>query len=156
MRPGVTWAPSTSCQLAHLRFRLLQPESHVHPAVHRGRRAEMLLRLLSVACAPVELGEAEVTVGDEGTHAPRLGEGQRLVIVGLAALGIEPVGMGRDVAEQVQRMGRIPKVTRREFDGAVTQALRLVEPAEPQTGATQRAVGPADIVNDSPRRVTLN
>jgi hypothetical protein len=28
--------------------------------------------------------------------------------VGLAALGVEPVGMGGDVAEQVQRMGREP------------------------------------------------
>ena len=49
-----------------------------------------------------------MAVGDEGAHAPRLGERQRLAVVGFAALGIEPVGMGRDVAEQVQRMGREP------------------------------------------------
>ena len=52
-----------------------------------------------------------MAVGDEGTHAARLGERQRLAVVGLAALGIEPVGMGRDVAEQVQRMGREPGLT---------------------------------------------
>ena len=113
------------------------------------------LRLLALAGAPVELAEAEVAVGDERAHAARLGERQRLAVVGLAALGIEPVGMGRDVAEQVQRMGREPGVTRRGFDRAVAQAPRLVEPAEQQTGATQRVVGPAAMADDSPRRVTL-
>ena len=94
-----------------------------------------------LAGAPVELAEAEVAVGDEGPHAARLGERQRLAVVGLAALGIEPVGMGRDVAEQVQRMGREPGVRRRIFDRAVAQAPRLVEPAEQQSGTTQRVVG---------------
>jgi hypothetical protein len=55
---------------------------------------------------------------------------QRLAVVGLAALGIEPVGMGRDVAEQVQRMGRDAGARRRGFDGALAQAPRVVEPAE--------------------------
>ena len=102
-------------------------------------------RLLVLAGAPVELAEAEVAVGDERAHAARLGERQCLAVVGLAALGIEAVGMGRDVAEQVQRMGREPWSTRREFDRAVAQASRLVEPAEQQTGATQRVVGPARV-----------
>ena len=42
-----------------------------------------------------------MAVRDERAHAARLGERQRLAVEGLAALGIEPVGMGRDVAEQV-------------------------------------------------------
>jgi hypothetical protein len=71
-------------------------------------------------------------VGDEGAHCTRLGEGQRLAIVGFAPLGIEPVRMGRDVAEQVQRMGGEPGVTLRGFDPAVAQASRLVEPVESQ------------------------
>jgi len=41
-------------------------------------------------------------VGDEEAHAAFLGERKRFLVVGLAILGIEPVGMGRDVAEQVQ------------------------------------------------------
>ena len=90
-------------------------------------------------------------MGDEGPHAARLGERQRLAVVGLAALGIEPVGMGRDVAEQVQGMGRVPGVRRRKFDRAVAQAPRLVEPAEQQTGATQRVVVPADDGRRYPR-----
>ncbi len=115
----------------------------------------MLSGLLALAGAPVELAEAEVAVGDERAHAARLGERQRLAVVGLAALGIEPVGMGRDVAEQVQRMGREPGVRRRGFERAVAQAPRLVEPAEQQTGTTQRVVGPAAMADDSPRRLTL-
>ncbi len=52
----------------------------------------MVAGLLALAGAPGELPEAEVAVGgDEGTHAARLGEGHRLAVVGLAALGIEPV-----------------------------------------------------------------
>src|SRR6266849_3888521 len=46
----------------------------------------MFLRLVALARARVELAEAEVTVGDERAHAARLGEGQRLTVVGLAAL----------------------------------------------------------------------
>ena len=67
---------------------------------------------------------------DERAHAARLGERQRLSVVGLAALGIEPVGMDGDVGEQVQRTGLEPGVTRRGFDRTVTQAARLNEPTE--------------------------
>ena len=62
-----------------------------------------------------------MAVGHEGTHAARCGERQCLAVVGLAALDIEPVGMGRDVTEQVQRMGRVSGVRRRIFDRAVAQ-----------------------------------
>src|SRR5262249_3596283 len=51
------------------RLCLLQPVRHPHLAVHRRRGGEMLLRLLTLARAPVELAEAEVAVGDEGAHA---------------------------------------------------------------------------------------
>src|SRR5262249_27312375 len=47
----------------------------------------MLLRLVALARAPVELAEAEVAVGDEGTHTARLGEGQRLAVVVGSVLG---------------------------------------------------------------------
>ena len=64
------------------------------------------------AGAPVERAEAAVTVGSEGPHAARLGERQGLAVAGLGALGVEPVGMGRDVAEQVKRPGGEPGVMR--------------------------------------------
>jgi hypothetical protein len=55
--------------------------------------------------------------------------------VGLAALRIALIGMGRDVAEQVQGVGRVFGVARRGFHHAVAQAPRLIEPAEQRTGA---------------------
>ena len=51
----------------------------------------------------------------QGTHAARLGKRQRRPIVGLAALGIEAVEMGRDVPEQVQGMGRETGMRQRGF-----------------------------------------
>jgi hypothetical protein len=68
----------------------------------------VLVSLLPLAGMPVELAEAELAMRDERSHAARLGEGQRPAVASLAALGIEAVGMRRDVAEQVQRMGREP------------------------------------------------
>src|SRR4029453_6483929 len=93
------------------------------------------------------------TVSDEGAHSPWLGERQRLMVVSLAAVGVEPVGMHREVAEQVQRMGREAGVTRRGCERAVAQALRLVEPTEEETGVTQREAGPGDIADVSPRGI---
>jgi hypothetical protein len=98
---------------------------------------KMLLRLLALPCAPVELAEAEMAVGDERAHAAWLGERQRLLVVGLTTLGIELVGIGGDVAEKVQSLGREPGLTWRGFDCAIAQAPCLVEPAEQQTGATE-------------------
>src|SRR5262245_53203090 len=129
-------------QLTHLRLRPLLPERHIHLAVHRRSRREVLLRLLTRARAPVELAEAEMAVGNKRPHAARLRERQRLAVVGLAALCVEAVGMGRDVAEQVKRMGRKPGVTLRGFDRAGAQPLRRVEPVELQTGTTERVVAP--------------
>src|SRR5262245_33352588 len=77
--------PRTSCQLACLRFRLLEPERHVHVPVHHGRGDEVFAGLLALARASVELAEAEVAVGDERPHAARLGERQRLAVMSVAA-----------------------------------------------------------------------
>jgi hypothetical protein len=127
-----------------------------HLAVHRHGGGEVLLRLLPLACAPVELAETEVAVGDERAHAEVGGERQRLAVMGLAALGIEPVGMGRDVPEQVQSMGREPGLTLRGFDQrALAQAPCIVKPAEQQAGATERVGMPAATADDSPRRLAL-
>src|SRR5262245_43366080 len=100
-----------SSKLLHLCPSLLQPVRHAHLAVHRRRGSEMLLRLRALARAPVELAEAEVAVGDEGAHAARLGERERLAVMDLAPVCFEAVGMGRDVAEQVQRIWGIPEFT---------------------------------------------
>jgi hypothetical protein len=58
-----------------------------HPGVqetgcdtHRRCSGEVLVGLLALVHAPVELAEAEVAVGDEGAHAERLGERERVTI----------------------------------------------------------------------------
>ena len=114
----------------------------------------MLLCLLAFARAAVELVESKVAVGEERAHTARFGERQGLAVVGLTALGIEPIGMGREVAEQVKRGSQERGLSRRRFDRAIAQALRFVEPAEQQSGATQRVIGalPGD---DSARRAPL-
>src|SRR6266849_3309321 len=67
-----------SSEFLDLGLRLLQPEPHVHLAVHRGRDGEVLLCFLPLARAPGELTEAEVAVGDERAHAQLVGEGEGL------------------------------------------------------------------------------
>ena len=58
------------------------------------------LRLLALARAPVELAEAEVAVGDEGAHAERLGEGERVAVVALRVL--RGIAAGGDLAEEAE------------------------------------------------------
>jgi hypothetical protein len=61
--PGGSW-PRLS-QLARLRFRLLQPEVHVHFTVHRRGSGEVFAGLLPTAGALIQLAKAEVTVGGD-------------------------------------------------------------------------------------------
>jgi hypothetical protein len=65
--------------------------------------------------------------GDEREHAPRLGERQRLAVLRLAAFGIELVGMGCNIAEQVKLPGREPVVPQ-ETPPPVTPAKRSPRP----------------------------
>ncbi len=84
----------------------------------------MLPCRLQLASAPKEPAETEVAVGDEGTHAAFLGQRECLAVVCLAALGIEPVGMRRNVAEQVEGVGRMPALRRKGFDRTLAVAPR--------------------------------
>jgi hypothetical protein len=86
----------------------------------------------------------------------QFGECKRLPVVGRAAFGIDPIGMGRDVAQQVQRMGRKARLMLRRFNGARSQTPRVVQPAEHQTGAPRRVVSPAGMANDALRRLVFN
>ena len=85
-------------------FSLLQPELHVHLAIHRGGGHEVLSCLLSLARLSVELAEAEVTVGDERAQAELGGlrECAPIRVPGMLGFG-ELVGV--DVAQQFQTPG---------------------------------------------------
>ena len=84
-------------------LRLLQPEAHVHLAIHRRRRGEVLLRLLTLAHASVELAEAEVAVGDDRAHAQLNGEGHGLPEGGFGFFGSRRIAMRCDLAQNQQR-----------------------------------------------------
>src|SRR5215213_483964 len=99
-----------------MQLRLHQPVRHAEIAVYGSRRRETLLGLLACPRAQVKLAETEVAVGDEGVHAEPLGESQRLAIKSLAALGIELIGVGCDIAEQMPRMGLEWGLGRAEFE----------------------------------------
>jgi hypothetical protein len=86
----------------------------------------MLVGLFMSALVPVELAEPKVAVGDDRAHAAWLCERQRLAIVGLAALGIELIRMGRDVAEELQRMSCESGLARRELERTSCQAPRML------------------------------
>ena len=65
----------------------------------------MVLRILALAGAAVDLAETEVAVSDQRAHAVALRQRQRVAVVADAALVVEPVGIGRDIAEQMVGMG---------------------------------------------------
>src|SRR5215813_2946714 len=99
----------------------------------------MILGLLLVVDAPIELAEAEVAVGDEGAHAARLRQRQRLPVSVLGLLHIgrtrssEDCGHGEQraslltarfllLSSQVERLERVlpslVEASRDEIDGA--------------------------------------
>jgi hypothetical protein len=63
-----------SPQLFQLRLHLLHPEPHLHLAIHRRSRGQVLVGVLPLARAPVQRAEAEVAVSEEGAHADIVGE----------------------------------------------------------------------------------
>src|SRR6266705_2511331 len=60
------------------------------------------------------------------------------------------------VARFSRAWSRVPGVRRRRFERAISQAPRLVETAEQQTGATHRVVVPAAMGEEPSRRLTLD
>ena len=96
-----------------------------------------------------------MAMGDEGPHAARLGERQRLAIVGFAFLDIELVGIGRDVAKQVECMGGKSWMRLRILEGAVGQPSCVVKPVEQQSGASQPVIVHASLINSSTRYPAL-
>jgi hypothetical protein len=63
------------------RLNLLQPEGHVHLAVHGRRGGQVTLRRWRVAAPTVELAEAKTAVGDQRAQVEALGRREGLTIV---------------------------------------------------------------------------
>jgi hypothetical protein len=73
----------------------------------------VLARLLALACAPVELAEAEVAVGAERAHAQFFGEDHGLPVAGFSLFGIRRVAMRSDLAGEAAEG---PALRRRAVD----------------------------------------
>src|SRR5580698_6771449 len=114
---------------------LREPETHVHVAVHRGCGGVMVLCIAGFAGAAMDLAETEVAVGDQRAHAVALRQRQRVAKVAGAALVVETLRIGFDIAEQMMGVGGETGLARRCFDRAFGKAVRFVEPAEPQQSA---------------------
>ena len=107
------------------------------------------MRLMTIARAPVELAETEVTVGDEGAHAARLGERQRFPVGRLGLLNIGGTGVGMDFGQREQRPRLTP--TRLLLSGEVERLVHVlssfvetareeIDPAQPRGAAMHQVV----------------
>src|SRR5215468_1219992 len=128
-----------SARRVYLRFRLLQPKAHVHLAEHRRSGSEVLLRLLVHTRAPVELAEAQVAVGEEWPHAEFVGERHGLTIVTFGLLRVRRIGMGRNLATEVERPGLPTTLTAvtSKLQGSVAEGGGRLEPAVDQARFTE-------------------
>src|SRR2546428_130320 len=124
------WPTIRPSQAAQLLLRLLQPGPHVHRAVHRRGGRAVFAGVLPLACAPVELAEAEVAVGDERAHAELVGEGHGLPVGGFGLLGIRGIAMRGDLAQS-------------------PESPRLVRPTLVVTGKIEGLTGKPDRILDS-------
>src|SRR5215831_4782398 len=133
---------TTSRRVAHLRFRLVQVEPHIHLAVHRRRDGEVFLCLVALTGLPIEPAEAEVAVGDGRPHAQLGPEIRRLPEIVGREVRIAGCGQQRDLAEDPERprflaplRTALRQVERRvhgrqRFREASRQRLTVSEPGE--------------------------
>ena len=86
-----------SCHLRQRRFRLGQPEGHVHGTVQVDGRGQGGVGLLISTGLVVQPAQPEVAVGHERAHAQLLGQGQGLLVVGFGRrdIGRDRRGPGR-------------------------------------------------------------
>jgi hypothetical protein len=71
----------SSPHCAELGVRSLLPDGHAHVPVQIAGHAELALRTTEVPGALIEHAETSVAVGDDGTHAERVGQCQRITVV---------------------------------------------------------------------------
>src|SRR6266849_3300596 len=135
---GWTAARITRIPLPHL-LPLLQPEAHAHFAVHRRRSSEKLMRLLALAGAPVELGEAKMAVRLERAHAELLGEGRALAVLGGGLVDLAAIAMRRELAEETVRMRLVaaPRVGARDLEETAGKRARLVNATDEEQSLDQ-------------------
>src|SRR5262245_6671125 len=113
---------------AEFRLRLLQPEAHVHLAVHRRGGGEMLAGLRSFPPSPVELTEPKMAVRDERTHLEFVGELHGLAVVIFCFCGRRWVTMHGNLPEKAECPSLVSLffVRAGEMEGTLREAERIV------------------------------
>jgi hypothetical protein len=88
-------------------LRLLQPEHHVHLAVHRLGGRQVLLRPRIGSGSPIERAEAKVAMGRQWAHAEILCQGPGFAVAGLGLLHVGCSAVEGDLAEKVEDIGLV-------------------------------------------------
>src|SRR5262245_62227599 len=83
---------------------------------------------------------------NEGTHPAWLSQRQRPAVVGLSLFEVELVGMGCQVAEQMQRVGCVTRMGWRISERKTRKPLCVIEPAEKEGGTSQPSIVHAGLV----------
>jgi hypothetical protein len=86
--------------LCQRRFRLGQPEGHVHGAVKVDSRGHFGTGLLGPVGLGIEAAEAAVAVGLQRAHAEFLGQGEALAVGLLSWLDLWRIAARADLAEE--------------------------------------------------------
>ena len=94
--------------LGQRRFRLGQPEGHLHGAVELDGGRQLGAGLLPLAAPGIQGAEAMVAVGLERAHTERLGQGECLPVPRLTLGYFRRVGLGMDGAQLVKRERLVP------------------------------------------------
>ena len=117
------------------------------------------MSLLAIAPALLKFAKAQAAVGDGRTHAARLGERQCLAVVELTQPCIETIRVGGEVAEQMLRLSREPRLAQRGLNRALAKAPCLIKSAERQRGMPQPIIDPSEhnevSLRDIPREKLL-
>src|ERR1700730_5961701 len=103
-----TRVPSSCLLSSSERLRLSQPVRHAHLPIHRRRGRDVFAGLVALTCAPVELTEAEVAMGDEGAHREFVCQGHSSAIAGLSDSDAYRNLARSNFAQHVHGVGLVP------------------------------------------------
>jgi hypothetical protein len=119
-------------QQLYLRFRLFQPNPHIHGPEHLRRGSEVLGRARSVARSPVEYREPQMAAGDEWPQAQSLRDMRRSNVQMTEDEEIEPCRRVCQEAVEELVAGRLEP----------SQGERMVSEISPNSSLTPRRAPP--------------
>src|SRR5262245_16051748 len=98
-----------------------------------------------------EFAKPRMAMGNEGTHASRLGQRQRLAVVGLTPCGVDLTRKGREVAQQMQRVSRETRLGWGVLERKIAKPSCIIESAEKECRTSQPSIVHAGLVESAAR-----